>query len=187
MWERVPKAVAPSGVRPWAREVRRQQIYTNKTFRGAYRILFSWGKTAGRSLKNPSLTIAVGREWPWHYNVGYLTALQSSITMDTDCNAVVHCNGFYKDGCLDWIKDQKHPDIVPEHEETMKKWLRIQSTLPSGEDVCHPLRVLYTPRDPCLPSGRIEIRVQGILENGNIHPSGQWIKYVDSGLIIRPY
>lgn len=82
------------------------------------------------------------------------------------------------DGALDWVKEGRHPDLVPEAEESMHAWLRIQSSRPYSEDVSHPLTVLYSPRNSYLPTGRVEIRIQGILENGNLHRSGEYSGYV---------
>lgn len=90
------------------------------------------------------------------------------------------------DGALDWVKEGQHPDLVPEKEESMHQWLRIRSSLPDSEDVSHPLTVLYSPRVDYLPPGRVEIRVQGILENGNLHHRGERVGYVHSSSSVNP-
>lgn len=77
------------------------------------------------------------------------------------------------DGALDWVKEGQNPDLVPENEESMHTWLRLQSSLPTSRTISHPITVSYAPRKACLPSGRVEIRIQGILENGNLHRMGE--------------
>lgn len=82
------------------------------------------------------------------------------------------------DGALDWIKEGQQSDSVPEAEVSMHAWLQIRSALPSSDALSHPLEVLYSPRKAHLPVGRVEIRVQGVLENANLHPKGERVGYV---------
>lgn len=83
------------------------------------------------------------------------------------------------DGALDWIKPGQRPDIVPTDKKYIHRWLRVESSLlETMSGLSYPMRVLYVPRERALSTSRVEIRVQGILENANVHPRGELAGYV---------
>lgn len=88
-----------TGARPRARKVKGRETRTNKPFSSLPTNNDFGGKDCTAEFEKPLLANAASRLWPSHYNVGCQTGLPSSITMDFDSNAVVHCNGSYKDGC----------------------------------------------------------------------------------------
>lgn len=78
------------------------------------------------------------------------------------------------DRSMDWIPEEGSPDIVPTNEEALRAWLHVVPILPTRKKgLSRQLRVMYNPKTLEAPSGRVEIRVQGMLENANLHPIGE--------------
>lgn len=82
------------------------------------------------------------------------------------------------DGALDWEKPGERPNVVPNDKNNIHDWLRLDSSLGFKQPMLsHPFEVRYKATDTLAPQSihhrRVEIRVQGMLENANLHPKGE--------------